>query len=86
MHCGCLCAVAGTDDQRVLIASFQRLQPTTAMMVFDRKGRAVHANTQLASMLGYKLPVLLQKDITTLLPPPYGALHVNWIKARLAII
>lgn len=50
------------------------------MAAFDHKGRCLYANTPLASMLGYKLSVLRTKDISQLLPQPYGALHLKWIK------
>lgn len=59
-----------------------RLADNTAMASFDSKGRCLYANTPLATLLGYKLPVLRSKDISQLLPPPYGALHMKWLKVR----
>lgn len=76
----CCAAPAGTDDQRLLVVKMHRLAETAAMAAFDAKGRVIYANTPLASMLGYQLRALRDKDISQLLPPPYGTLHLRWIK------
>jgi hypothetical protein len=52
------------------------------MAAFDHKGRCLYASTPLASMLGYKLSVLGTKEISQLLPQPYGRLHMKWITVR----
>jgi PAS domain S-box-containing protein len=52
------------------------------MAAFDHKGRCVYANTPLANMLGYKLTALRSKEISQLLPQPYGRLHMKWITVR----
>jgi PAS domain S-box-containing protein len=52
-----LCA-AGTDSQRLLVATMRRLTPAVMMMAINHKGRIIYANTQLANMLGYKLKAL----------------------------
>jgi hypothetical protein len=78
-----MCGVfAGTESQRVLVAVMRKLTDTTPMAAFDHKGRCVFANTPLASMLGYKLSVLRTKEISQLLPQPYGRLHMKWITVR----
>lgn len=52
------------------------------MLVVDGKGRIVYANTPLATLLGYKLPLLRSKDLAALMPPPYDVLHGKWLKVR----
>jgi PAS domain S-box-containing protein len=66
----------------VLVAVMRKLADTVPMAAFDHKGRCVYANTPLASMLGYKLSVLRAKEISQLLPQPYGRLHMKWITVR----
>jgi PAS domain S-box-containing protein len=60
----------------------RRLEDTPPMGAFDHKGRCVYANTPLAAMLGYTPKVLRGKDISQLLPQPYGVLHLKWLKVR----
>lgn len=76
--------LAGTETQRILVANMRRLADTSAMAAFDAKGRCLYANTPLASMLGFKLKDMRTKDISQLLPQPYGALHMKWIKVQSA--
>eukprot|EP00882_Tetradesmus_deserticola_P006573 GHRQ01006917.1.p1 GENE.GHRQ01006917.1~~GHRQ01006917.1.p1 ORF type:complete len:1485 (+),score=562.58 GHRQ01006917.1:723-5177(+) len=71
--------MGGTESQRVLVAVMTKLAETVPMAAFDQKGRCMYANTPLASMLGYQLSVLRTKEISQLLPQPYGALHMKWI-------
>ncbi|WIA28374.1 hypothetical protein OEZ86_010920 [Tetradesmus obliquus] len=71
--------MGGTESQRVLVAVMKKLSETVPMAAFDHKGRCVFANTPLASMLGFKLSVLRTKEISQLLPQPYGRLHMKWI-------
>lgn len=52
-----LCA-AGTEAQKLLVATMRRLTPAVMMMAINHKGRIIYANTQLANMLGYKLKAL----------------------------
>ena len=70
----------GTDTQRILVAQMHRRAETPAMAAFDPKGRCLYANTLLASMLGHKVKDLRSKDISQLLPQPYGALHMKWFR------
>lgn len=67
----------------MLVAVMKKLSETVPMAAFDHKGRCVFANTPLASMLGFKLSVLRTKEISQLLPQPYGRLHMKWITVRM---
>lgn len=71
---------AGTETQRILVMSMKQLAETPPMGAFDAKGRCIYTNSPLASMLGYKLKVLKTKDITQLLPQPYGVMHLKYVK------
>lgn len=72
----------GTESQRILVMSMKQLAETEPMGAFDAKGRCIYANSPLASMLGYKLKMLKTKDITQLLPQPYGVMHLKYVKVR----
>lgn len=60
--------------------SMKQLAETEPMGAFEAKGRCIYANSPLASMLGYKLKMLKTKDITQLLPQPYGVMHLKYVK------
>jgi len=74
--------VTGTESQRILVMCMKQLGDTLPMGAFDHKGHCIYANTPLASMLGYKLKVLKSKDISQLLPQPYGVMHLKYVKVR----
>lgn len=71
---------AGTDAQRILVVCMKQLAETQPMGAFDHKGHCIYANSPLAAMLGYNLKVLKTKDITQLLPQPYGVMHLKHLK------
>lgn len=74
--------ITGTESQRILVMCMKQLGETLPMGAFDHKGHCIYANTPLASMLGYKLKVLKSKDISQLLPQPYGVMHLKYVKVR----
>lgn len=74
------CVVSGTETQRILIVTMRRLAEATMMMVLDHKGHILYANSGLAKMLGHQLKILKTKDITAIMPQPYGLMHVKWLK------
>jgi hypothetical protein len=80
-------ATAGTDSQRLLVATMRRLTPPVMMMAVNHKGRVIYANTQLATLLGYKLKQLRcalcppaagwRLDNTAALPAPSSSGHLS---------
>jgi len=56
------------------------LAEATAVMVVDHKGRIIHANTKLASLLGHTVPNLTKMELKALLPQPYCQMHGAWFK------
>lgn len=74
--------LGGSESQRLLIAWLKRLEEPRMMAAVDHKGRLAYANSQLATMLGYKLPALRAKEFCALLPSPYNILHAKWLKVR----
>jgi len=70
----------GTEDQRLLVVKIRGLNDSSAMAVFDSKGKVLYGNTPLASMLGYSQRELQGQRISSLLPPPYGSMHTVWVQ------
>lgn len=56
------------------------------MGAFDHKGQLVYVNSPLASLLGYKLNLMKNKDIMQLMPQPYGVLHLSYLKVRMMVV
>ena len=89
MACQNSCAfllIAGTEAQRILVVCMKQLAETPPMGAFDHKGHCVYANTPLAAMLGYTLKVLKTKDISQLMPQPYGVMHLKYVKVRPQVV
>jgi PAS domain S-box-containing protein len=58
----------------------RQLEETAPMGAFDQKGQLVYVNSPLAALLGYQLHMMKHKDITQLMPQPYGVFHLSYLK------
>lgn len=72
--------MGGSENHRMLVAVVKPREEARMMLAVDYKGRITFANTQLAALLGYKLPLLKTKELAALLAPPYDVLHSKWLK------
>lgn len=75
-------APSGTSDQRLLLLSMTRMGETASqpMVVFDHHGMVLFANGALCTLIGTKPKDLRGRNISSLLPQPFGYLHHRWIK------
>lgn len=71
---------AGTANQRILVLNMRQLEETAPMGAFDQEGQLVYVNSPFAALLGYQLHMMKHKDITQLMPQPYGVFHLSYLK------
>jgi PAS domain S-box-containing protein len=69
-------------DQRVLVFNMKRIAKNDLRMALDGRGKVVYSNSAMATMLGYTPSQIKAQDITTLLPRPFGQLHLKWMRVR----
>jgi nitrogen-specific signal transduction histidine kinase len=59
-----------TACSRSIILHVSVLNPPTAVMVVDHKGRILHATAKLSSLLGHQVANLTKMELNQLLPQP----------------
>lgn len=70
----------GTDSQRLFVLAFRRQLDSVPVMVTNRKGNLVYANSDIANMLGYTSKQLAKQSLMALIPQPYAEMHSTWLK------
>jgi hypothetical protein len=69
-----------TACSRSIILHVLVLNPPTAVMVVDHKGRILHATAKLSSLLGHPVLNLVKMELNQLLPQPICQMHGAWFK------
>ncbi|GLC57759.1 hypothetical protein PLESTB_001261700 [Pleodorina starrii] len=73
----------GTDSQRIFVLNAHRIDGSAdGLMVVDTKGAISFATWDVAAFLGYPLRKFLRMRLEQLLPPPFAALHIKYLKLR----
>lgn len=74
------CRPAGTDGQRLFVLHLRRPTDSAPVMVADRRGALVYANSDAANLLGFTQRQLAKQSLTALIPPPHGERHTGWLR------
>ncbi|KAG2441028.1 hypothetical protein HXX76_003881 [Chlamydomonas incerta] len=73
--------MAGTDNQRIYVLSFNRTDGEEGnMIVVDTHMRMRFCSAGVSTLLGFPMRKLATMRLDQLLPPPYNTLHAKWLK------
>ncbi|GIL67639.1 hypothetical protein Vafri_20979 [Volvox africanus] len=73
--------MAGTDGQRILVLNCRRLDGRDGnILVVDSHMRLKFVSVGIAGLLGYSPRKMITMRLDQLLPQPFNAMHVKWIR------
>jgi len=83
VECNISFELGGTSAQRVYIMAIRKARktPFDAMLVADQKGRILHMNSEVMSMLSMTKKMRHHLTISKLLGPPHSLMHQTWMKS-----